>query len=181
MSENERFDRAITVMREYFSVKPLSANIKIFYWDALKNYGISAIEKGFKEFMLDAEKWPSVREITAYVSRSTGGLQNVPMSHFCEFEVDHSRCGNHGSISNGATGGGPWYCRVHARDQHSPEAVREVELSQITSPSLETPENLDWLDKNLSRRSGENDNGYAMRCKAAALAGLKTLRLKTFP
>ena len=178
MSDNERFDRAITLMREYFSGKPLSANIKIFYWDALKNFGISAIEKGFKEFMLDAERWPAVREITAYVSRSAGGRQNVPISHFCEFEVDNLRCANPGSTSNGTTGGGPWYCRVHAQDQHSPEAIREVELSQITSPRLGAPEKIEWLDKNLPKREGENGHDYAMRCKELAVAGMRSFRMK---
>lgn len=99
----------------------------------------------------------------------------------CAFEYRGERCKNPGSTSDGTGGGGPWFCRFHVRVRVGRSALRELELSQLAAAEAPAPEKLEWLDKNLPRRAGESDHDYAMRCKAAALAGLKTLRLKTFP
>ena len=98
----------------------------------------------------------------------------------CAFEYRGERCKNPGSTSDGTGGGGPWFCRFHVRGRNGRAALRELELSQIGASAPE-PEKFEWLDKNLPRKPGETDHGYGMRCKAAALAGLKTFRMKTFP
>ena len=102
-------------------------------------------------------------------------------NHDCAFEYRGQRCRNPGSISEGTSGGGTWYCRVHIRVRTGKAALREVELSQIGSAEAPATDKLEWLDKNFPRNAGETDHGYAMRCKALALTGLQAFRLKPIP
>ena len=177
-TDSERFEAAITTMREYFGGRPASTNIKRFYWDALKRFGINAIESGFRQYMLDANAWPKVVDIVPYVSRGAGGETKTTFSHFCEFDFQGQRCQNPGANSESTTGGGPWYCGVHFRERSGAAAIRELELSRFGSLEKPQGEKLDWLDKNFPRHEGESDRDYAMRCKTFALTGMKTFTLK---
>lgn len=95
----------------------------------------------------------------------------------CAYQENHLRCRYPGAISSGTTGGGPWFCRIHARDRGSMIASQVLRASQTwcaKSPVEDTP----WLDENLPRHEGETQHDYHFRCRDFALPALKGFRPK---
>lgn len=97
--------------------------------------------------------------------------------HDCSYESAGQRCRYPGAISLGTTGGGPWYCRVHARERGSRFAQQALEQSQsYRAPVVE--ENLTWLAEKFPMQAGESRGGYNARSRAYALSMLGTFRAK---
>ena len=89
--------------------------------------------------------------------------------HDCAYHENQLRCRFPGAISNGTTGGGPWFCQVHTRDRGSMIASQVLRASQAwyaKPPVEDTP----WLDENLPRHAGETQHDYNFRCRDFALS-----------
>lgn len=87
-------------------------------------------------------------------------------NHRCEWEADGKRCCYPGVFSRNTVGGGPWYCREHARDDLDPRTAAQA--SQAYVPMTPAALRLDWLDRNLPRGAGETIHEYALRCREQA-------------
>ena len=98
-------------------------------------------------------------------------------NHDCAYQENQLRCRFPGAISNGTTGGGPWFCQVHTRDRGSMIASQVLRASQSWY-AIPPVEDTTWLDENLPRHAGETQHDYHFRCRDFALPALKGFRPK---
>ena len=101
-------------------------------------------------------------------------------NHDCAYQVRGLRCKYPGAISPGILGGGPWYCRIHIREQGNAIAWQCLEQSQRDRPEP-VAEDRTWLDEHFPMQPQETRQEYNLRCRAKALgAGLGPSTLKGF-
>ena len=98
-------------------------------------------------------------------------------NHNCAYQENQLRCRYPGAISNGTTGQGPWFCRIHARDRGSMIASQVLRASQRWE-SKPAADDFTWLEENFPKRPGETLDEYNMRCKAFAISNLKNFNIK---
>ena len=98
-------------------------------------------------------------------------------NHNCAYHETHLICRYPGAISEGTNGGGPWFCRIHARDRGSMIASQVLRASQtwFVNPPVD---DTSWFDENLPRQAGETQHDYNFRCRDHALSMLKGFRPK---
>jgi hypothetical protein len=98
-------------------------------------------------------------------------------NHDCAYQEHHLRCRFPGAISDGTTGQGPFYCRIHARERGTQLAHQCLAQSQTWIPRP-VQENLAWLNEHLPHEVDETTAEYNLRRRDFVLANLKTFSLK---
>lgn len=98
-------------------------------------------------------------------------------NHNCSYQEGSLRCAYPGAISEGTTGQGPWFCRIHARDRGSLIASQVLRASQKWQPKPAV-DDLSWLAENYPMRPGESRHDYNLRCRDYALSMLKGFKPK---
>ena len=98
-------------------------------------------------------------------------------SHNCAYQENQLRCRYHGAISDGTTGQGPWYRRLHARDRGSMIASQVLRASQTWRPEP-VAEDTTWIDENFPMQAGETQQEYNRRCRDFSLPALNGFRPK---
>jgi hypothetical protein len=110
--------------------------------------------------------------------RANASSPNDRPNHDCAYQERQVRCRFPGAISDGTTGHGAFYCRIHARERGTMIAHQCLDKSQTWNRYATEAENTGWIDENFPREPGESDRDYAGRCKLFALAKLQGIRSK---
>ena len=102
-------------------------------------------------------------------------------SHDCAYQTGSMRCRFPGSISHGTNGGGPWYCRVHARElgnQIARQCLQESQTYREPRPPEDDLKEFTWLAANFPMRAGETRQAYNLRCRTKSMgAGFEMKRM----
>lgn len=98
-------------------------------------------------------------------------------THDCAYQEHQLRCRFPGAISEGTTGQGPFYCRIHAWERGTMMAHQCLDQSQ-TWLARPAEEDTTWLDQNFPRQPDESQQSYNRRCKQFVLADLSRFSLK---